>query len=168
MAKKKKSSSPAPTIRNAAFKDIEAIFSLIKANPNELVPRPISDIVQNIDRFLVCVHNGQVVGTVSWQILPEIGMAAQPTVEIKSLAILESWRKHGLGRRLVKEAISRIRPLAPSQIIALTFTPIFFRKLGFRQVPKATLMHKLYMGCINCSKYNSPFTCPEVAMAMAL
>ena len=27
-------------------------------------------------------------------------------------------------------------------------------------------MHKLYMGCLNCSKYDSPFTCPEVAMAL--
>jgi len=22
------------------------------------------------------------------------------------------------------------------------------------------------MGCINCAKYDSPFTCPEVAMAI--
>jgi hypothetical protein len=38
--------------------------------------------------------------------------------------------------------------------------------MGFKEVPKASLMHKLYMGCINCTKYDSPFTCPEVAMAM--
>jgi hypothetical protein len=29
-------------------------------------------------------------------------------------------------------------------------------------------MHKIYTGCINCTKYDSPFTCPEVAMALTL
>jgi len=25
-------------------------------------------------------------------------------------------------------------------------------------------MHKLYTGCINCTKHTDPFTCPEIAM----
>jgi hypothetical protein len=29
-------------------------------------------------------------------------------------------------------------------------------------------MHKIYMGCINCTKYSNPFTCPEIAMALDL
>jgi hypothetical protein len=29
-------------------------------------------------------------------------------------------------------------------------------------------MHKLYMGCINCTKHANPFTCPEIAMALDL
>ena len=36
--------------------------------------------------------------------------------------------------------------------------------LGFTIVPKTSLMHKLYIGCINCVKHESPFTCPEQAM----
>ena len=52
--------------------------------------------------------------------------------------------------------------------MVLTFAPEFFRQFGFREVPKETLMHKLYMGCINCTKYDSPFTCPEVAMTLIL
>jgi len=155
-------------VRNAAFTDAEAIFNLIKEHPEELLARPVSDIVQNTDRFLVAGLDGQVVGTVSWSILPEIGRSLHPTVEIKSVAIRSDLQKRGIGRKLVQAAIDRIRVLAPAQIIVLTFTPDFFRKLGFREVPKETLMHKLYMGCINCSKYDSPFTCPEVAMALTL
>jgi len=161
---KKKSS----IIRPAEFKDAEKIFSLIKSYPEELLPRPLSDIVQNIDRFIVCENSGKVIGTVSWQILPEIGMPRQPSIEIQSLAIERKHHKSGIGRALVNEAIRRIKPLHPSQIIALTFSSDFFRKLGFREIPKKQLMHKIYMGCINCSKYNSPFTCPEVAMALTL
>jgi len=153
-------------VRNAGFTDAEGIYSLIKAYPKELLPRPISDIAENIDRFIVCESRGAVVGTVSWSILPEIGHVRHPAVEVKSLSVKKSLRKHGVGRLLVEAAIERIRILNPSQIICLTFTPGFFAKMGFHEVPKESLMHKLYMGCINCAKYDSPFTCPEVAMAI--
>ena len=156
------------TIRNASFDDAVAIFNTIKSHPEQLVPRSISDIIQNIDRFLVGVVAGQVAGTVSWAILPEIGQTRDPTVEIKSLAVNASARSLGLGRALVETAIERVRILHPEQIIVLTFTPEFFRKFGFSEVAKEKLMHKLYMGCINCSKYDSPFTCPEVAMSLKL
>ena len=29
-------------------------------------------------------------------------------------------------------------------------------------------MSKLYTGCINCTKYANPFTCPEKAMVLEL
>jgi amino-acid N-acetyltransferase len=155
-------------VRNAGFSDTHAIFELIKRHPNELLQRPISDIVQNIDRFMVCEYRGQIVGTVTWDILPENGRAAHPTVEIKSVAVDKKVRKRGVGRLLVEAAIERVKTMDPEQIIVLTFSPDFFRKFGFVEVPKETLMHKLYSGCLNCTKYDSPFTCPEIAMSMWL
>ena len=155
-------------IRPAEFGDANAVFSLIKRFPDEILARPISDIVQNIDRFIVCEAHGKIVGAVSWQILPEIGAPQRPSVEIKSLAVKDSHHRSGIGRALVSGAIERIRPLHTAQVIALTFTPQFFERLGFKRIPKAKLMHKIYAGCINCTKYDSPFTCPEVAVAMTL
>jgi len=35
-------------------------------------------------------------------------------------------------------------------------------------VPKDKVMYKLYTGCINCTKYANPFTCPEKAMVLEL
>jgi amino-acid N-acetyltransferase len=156
------------TIRPAEFRDAEQIFNLIKAYPDELLPRPIGDIVQNIDRFLVAERDGAIVGTVSWHVLPEIGAPRHPFVEIKSLAVAKACQGRGLGRALVDRAIQRVTPMHPARIIALTFTPPFFKALGFTEVPKEQLMHKIYMGCISCTKYDSPFTCPEVAMALDL
>ncbi|NQU41272.1 MAG: GNAT family N-acetyltransferase [Lentisphaerae bacterium] len=155
-------------IRPAEFRDAEAISGLIKAYPNELLSRPIGDIVQNIDRFLVTEADGIVVGTVSWQVLPEIGAPRHPYIEIKSLAIAKGFQGKGLGRDLVTRAIQRITPMHPARVIALTFTPPFFKSLGFVEVPKEQLMHKIYTGCMSCTKYDSPFTCPEVAMALDL
>jgi len=160
--------SPTECIRPAVFSDVESIFDLIKQHPRELVPRPISDIVMNVDRFLVCETEGKVIGCVSWQILPEVGVSKQHDVEIATLAVDAHYKGSGVGRVLVEAAIERIRPLRPSEIIVLTFTPGFFGKLGFEEVAKETLIHKIYIGCINCTRYDSPFTCPEVAMRMVL
>jgi len=156
------------TIRPAEFKDTEAIFNLMKMYPEELLPRPISDIAENIDRFLVYETKDGIIGTVSWQILPEIGAPRHPSVEIKSLAVKDNYRNSGIGSALIRKAIQKIKLLQPAHIIALTFTPVFFRKLGFKKASKAKLMHKLYTGCINCTKYDSPFTCPETAMILEL
>ena len=153
-------------IRNAGFADSEEIFKLIRQNPKELISRSISDIVENTDRFIVAEASGKIVGAVSWQILPEIGLAKDPSVEIKSLAVAAPHRKKGLGLALIKSVIERILLLQPARIIALTFHPEFFGKLGFRKVSKRKLMHKLYIGCANCVKYDSPFVCPEVAMSL--
>lgn len=157
------------SIRPAEFRDAQGIFDLIKSFPQELIPRAIGDIVQNIDRFLIAERNARVVGVVSWQIMPEIGGTdTKHSVEIKSVAVDVSCHGKGIGRRLVHAAIERIRPLHTSEIIVLTFSPPFFETLGFREVPKETLMHKIYTGCINCTKYDSPFTCPEVAMVLPM
>ena len=164
-----------PVIRNAEFKDAGTIYALIKEHPREVVPRAISDIVQNIDRFLVCETRacpssarGRIIGTAAWQILPEIGKALNPSIEIKSVSISSHYQHKGIGSALVKAVIQRIKRFHPAQIVVLTFTPEFFRQFGFNEVAKETLMHKLYMGCINCTKYDSPFTCPEVAMTLVV
>jgi amino-acid N-acetyltransferase len=158
--------SDAFDIGHAGFDDAAAIFALIKDHPAELVPRALSDIVQNIDRFIVGRAGGAVVGTVSWQILPEIGVAKDPSIEIKSLAVADPYRRRGLARLLVERAIESVKPLNATRLVVLTFSPEFFRKLGFSEVRKEELMHKLYAGCVNCTRYDSPFTCPEVAMSL--
>jgi amino-acid N-acetyltransferase len=89
-------------------------------------------------------------------------------MEIRSVAVDSKVRKAGVGRALIEEAIARIIPLHPEQVIVLTFVPEFFRKFGFVEVPKEKLMHKIYTGCLNCTRYESPFTCPEIAMSLML
>ena len=154
-------------IRTASLDDVRNIFQLIQNNIDQLVPRSISDIVQNIDRFLVAeLSNGDLGGVISYAFYPEIGEPTKSCVEIKSVCVRKDLRKLGLGRELVLAQIERLKKYRPAQIVVLTFAPGFFEKLGFKKVSKETLMHKLYIGCINCTKHESPFTCPEIAMAL--
>lgn len=157
-----------PDIRPAVLKDAAQIFNLIRSHQEDLISRPIGDIIQNIDRFMVCEDEGRVVSCASWQILPEIGEPERASVEIQSVAVDQAYRRHHIGSRIVSRILAEIRRFDPAQVIVLTFAPEFFTSLGFRVIPKTQVMHKLYMGCINCTKHANPFTCPEIAMALDL
>ena len=74
-------------IRPAILSDAMAIFTLIRNHPDDLIPRPIGDIIQNIDRFFVGEVKGRVVGCAAWKILPEIGKPERASVEIQSVAV---------------------------------------------------------------------------------
>lgn len=156
------------TIRSAVLKDAEQIFDLIREHKEDLISRPMGDIIQNIDRFYVAEVNGKVVGCAAYQILPEIGIPERASVEIQSVAVHADYRRHHIGSQIVKHILERVRVFEPAQAIVLTFAPDFFGSLGFKRIEKTQVMHKLYMGCINCTKHANPFTCPEIAMALDL
>jgi len=162
-------SAPPPyVIRSAVLADAQAIFNLIREHSKDLLARPLGDIIQNIDRFMVCEAGGEVAGCAAWQILPEVGDPSKAAVEVQSVAVRDGLRLLGVGQALVNAVLARVRPFAPAQAIVLTFAPEFFASLGFREVPKNQLMHKIYIGCMACTKYTNPFTCPEIAMALDL
>ena len=70
----------------------------------------------------------------------------------------------GIGRAVVEAIAAKVAPFRPREVLVLTFAPEFFTALGFHEIPKTKVMHKLYTGCINCTKHADPFTCPEIAM----
>ena len=152
------------SIRQARLGDAEGVYALIGANVDRLVPRSLGNIVESIDRFVVAEADGKMAGCASYQIHPEIGAPESATVEIVSVAVKEGFRRRGIGRALVEAVATRVAAFSPRELVTLTFTPEFFASLGFAEVPKTKIMHKLYTGCINCTKHADPFTCPEKAM----
>ena len=159
------SESTAFTLRPARLADAERIFELIREHADMLVPKPMGDIVASIDRFVVAEVGGETVGCAAYSILPEIGVAERATVELQSVAVREPYRKLGIGRALVESLLKRIAVFQPADALVLTFAPAFFSKLGFSEIPKSKVMHKLYSGCLHCTKHADPFTCPEIAMS---
>ena len=152
-------------LRRARLADAERIFALIRDHVDQLVPKPMGDIVASIDRFVVAETDGEIVGCATYSILPEIGVAERATVELQSVAVRASYRKLGIGRALVETLLKRIAAFQPADALVLTFAPAFFSKLGFAEISKSKVMHKLYSGCIHRTKHADPFTCPEIAMS---
>lgn len=156
------------TIRCATLQDVSQIHQLIQSYPHELILRPINNIVENIDRFTVIYKDDILVACACWQILPEIGSPEEATVELQSVAVNKACRGKGIGKQLVNAVLERIARFNPAQAIVLTFEPEFFGRLGFKPIEKTKIIHKIYRGCIYCTKHTNPFTCPEIAMALQL
>lgn len=155
-------------IRRATLQDVLAIHRLIQSYPHELILRPVNNIVENIDRFTVAVRGRELLACACWQILPEIGCPEGATVELQSVAVSQAHRGQGIGSRLIRFVLQRIDGFKPAQALVLTFEPEFFGRLGFRRIEKTQIIHKIYRGCIYCTKHTNPFTCPEIAMALQL
>lgn len=155
-------------IRAARLADTEKIFAMIHLNRDQLISRSVGNIVENIDRFFVAEAGGEIAGCATYQVHPELGDARSATVEVQSLVVKSAFRRRGIGRALVDAVIGRVSGFGPRDVVALTFAPEFFSSLGFVQIPKTKIMHKLYTGCINCAKHTNPFVCPEIAMMRSL
>lgn len=156
-------------IRPARYEDARPIYALIRANSDTLLMRPLSNVLENLDRFLVAeAAGGAVVGAVCYGLWPEIGNELGTSAELQSVCVDAAWRRRGVGKRIVSAQIERLRALHVGQIVVLTYAVEFFAGLGFREIDKHAIMYKLYTGCMNCPKHDDPFTCPEHAMALSI
>ncbi|MBF0563860.1 MAG: N-acetyltransferase [Nitrospirae bacterium] len=83
--------------------------------------------------------------------------------EIKSLAVSQSFQKRGIGRQLLERCLDEARALGVMRIFALTYVPGFFKKLGFTEIDKSNLPHKIWGECIHCTKFPD---CDEQAVIL--
>lgn len=148
-------------IRPAAIHDVPEIHELLEvyANQGNLLPRSMSELYRHLRDFFVVESNGRVVGCGALEIFTEdLG-------EVRSLVVADTHKRHGHGRQLVERVIDEARAIGLKRLMALTYVPDFFHKLGFRTVPKETLPEKVWSVCIKCYKFNH---CDEIAVLLAL
>jgi amino-acid N-acetyltransferase len=153
-------------LRAARMDDIQQIYKVIRENPRQVLPRSYPDLLQNFDRFIVYEEKGRIKGVISWQVLPSAEIDSDRTIEIVSFSVRRRNQGSGIGRLLLNKMLKKLGKYGPDKILVLTFYPRFFRKFGFRKMSKRKLFSKIYLGCIKCTKYLSPLTCPETAMVL--
>ena len=144
-------------IRNAKISDAKAIYSLINsyAERDKMLFRSMADIYENLQSFAVAELNGSVVGCCALQII------WSDLAEIKSLAVDEANSGRGVGKMLVDVAIKQAHQLGIPRVFALTLTPDFFEKLGFKVIEKDALPMKVWSDCAKCPKQQN---CDEIAV----
>ena len=152
-------------VRRARFQDVGTIYEVIRENPDEVLPRSFQNLSQNFDRFFVYERSRKVLGVISWQPMPVVNLSKPDwAMEVMSFSVRRKFQGQGIGRALLNRVLKEIEKYDPDRIIVLTFYPEYFRNFGFRKTSKEKLYAKIYTGCLHCTKYESPLTCPEVAM----
>ncbi|NIQ39211.1 MAG: N-acetyltransferase [Proteobacteria bacterium] len=148
-------------IRKARVKDVKAMQDLIGhfASQGEMLPKSLSELYDQIRDFFVYEENQTLLGAcalhVSWDDL----------AEIRSLAVHEHYWGKGVGESLVRACLKESRELGVQRVFALTYRSEFFKKLGFENVDKSTLPHKIWADCLRCAKFPD---CDEDAVLLVL
>ena len=85
--------------------------------------------------------------------------------EIKSLVVDPGTQGKGLGRLIVDACLAEAVSLGLKTAFALTTTPAFFERLGFRITGVSAFPRKVWNECFRCPKYNA---CDEIAVTIDL
>ncbi len=135
-------------LRPAHMGDVRTIHTLLQdfADQGLLLPRSISSLYDQLRDFIVYDEDG-IQGVcalhISWDNL----------AEIRSLAVVGKMQGQGIGARLVRSCLDEANSLEISRVFVLTYQAEFFRKLGFIDIDKRELPHKIWSDCLHCPKF---------------
>ncbi|MGA8261725.1 MAG: N-acetyltransferase [Arenicellales bacterium] len=144
-------------IRTARPEDVDAIARLLAgyARMGNVLPRPKSEILRNIGMFRVAESESVVTGCGALEVF------TADLAEIRSLVVVEAAKGTGVGRRLVERLMEDARERGHRRLMALTYVPGFFHRLGFETVSRDTFPEKVWGICVTCYKFHR---CDEIAV----
>ena len=149
-------------LRKAIIRDVKPMHQILTrfAAQDLLLPRSLSELYTHLrDHFVLASAKDDILG------LCGLGICWDDLAEIKSLAVREEHQGKGYGKMLVGACLEEAERLGLRRVFALTYVPAYFENLGFREVEKSTLPHKIWADCLNCPKFPD---CDEVALVRDL
>lgn len=167
-------SSPAATqkpdslpvaVRAARLSDVARIHAIINSHAElgKMLFKSYAQLFEDVRDFAVAEieQNGvpYVVGCVA------NGIIWADLAEVRSLAVDDSFRGRGIGRKLVEWCLADARRMSIRKLMSLTYEQAFFEKLGFVVVEKEALPLKVWTDCVKCPKNQN---CDEIAMVLEL
>lgn len=149
-------------IRKARISEANAIRNLINeyAHRGLLLPLSLSEIYDRIRDFFVYGEETDE-GTFTILGICALRLVWEDLAEIRSLAVTEDYWKQGIGSRLVEVCLKEAADLEVKKVFCLTYKRDFFSSLGFMQIDKSQLPHKIWSDCLKCTKFPE---CEEIAM----
>jgi amino-acid N-acetyltransferase len=144
-------------VEKAKIIDVAQMHKLINyfADKGLMLPRPLSEIYENIRDYFVCKDDEKVIGCAALHI------TWSDLAEIKSVAVNEDRQKQGIGDLLIKACLSEAEVIGIPTVFCLTYQPGFFKKFGFSQIEKMELPQKVWSECFRCPKFPN---CDEIAL----
>ncbi len=144
-------------IRKSVIADVKTIHALVNAYAKKdlMLPRALTDIYDNLQCYFVAERGKTITGCcalcITWENL----------AEIRSLAVDPASTGKGIGKKLVSRCMREAKTLGVNQVFALTFKPDYFRYLGFHDIKREELPHKVWGDCIRCHLFPD---CGEVPL----
>jgi amino-acid N-acetyltransferase len=148
-------------VRKAVMRDIGPILALINgyAAKGVMLPRTEFEMSESIRDFTVVLRDGELLGCGALHFYsPTMG-------EIRSLAVDEQAKTHGVGRRVIEALVEEAQVYALDAIFAFTYVVEFFKKVGFHQVERGVLPLKAWKDCLRCPKFQA---CDEIPVLRVL
>jgi amino-acid N-acetyltransferase len=144
-------------VEKARIPDIPQMHQLINhfADRGEMLPRPLSELYEDIRDFFVIRDGERVVACaalhVSWSDL----------AEIRSVAVAEDSQGKGLGDQLVAACLKEAAELGIRTVFCFTYQPDFFKRHRFVDIDKMEMPRKVWTDCFRCPKFPN---CDETAL----
>jgi len=148
-------------VRKAVMHDVQPIMELVNGHAAKgvMLPRTEFEISEAIRDFTVVASAGGLLGCGA------LHFYTPTTGEIRSLAVREEAKAHGVGRRLVEGLVQEAQDYELDAVFAFTYVPEFFRKVGFHAIERGALPLKAWKDCVRCSKFQA---CDEIAVLRVL
>jgi len=148
-------------VEKARIQDVPQIHQLINyfADKDEMLPRPLSEIYENIRDYFVIRKGEQVIACAALHVM------WSDLAEIKSVAVSEDSQRQGIGAGLIEACLKEAKGLGIPTVFCLTYQPAFLEKLKFSQIDKMELPRKVWTECYRCPKFPD---CGEVALIYQL
>src|ERR1700683_244487 len=138
-------------IRKASMQDIPPLLELINgyAAKGIMLARTEFELSENMRDFMVAYEGRQLVGCGALHFY-------SPTVgEVRSLAVAESHKTHGIGRMIVDSLVYEAKLYGLDAVFAFTYVPGFFARVGFNEVERGELPLKAWKDCLRCPKFQA-------------
>ena len=149
-------------IRKAIIQDIKTIHKLLShyGEQGSLLSRPLIELYEHLRDFFV-VEGSNTKSPIAGACA--LGICWEDLAEIRSLAVAQDQQGKSYGSQLVEVCLKEALSLGLKRVFILTYEPDFFSKLGFKEIEKSTLPHKIWADCIRCAKFPD---CDEIAMVI--
>jgi amino-acid N-acetyltransferase len=138
--------------------DIASMQNLVKKYIEDgiILDRSDDEVATNIRSYILAKSKDEIIGYLALHI------HSLRLAEIRSLIVSEKFRGQKVGSKLVKKALKEAKELGVKETLVLTYSPEFFKKIGFFEIPKETIPeHKIWTDCIKCIHFP---ICNEVAL----
>ncbi len=149
-------------IRKARIDEVPDIRRMLAESSllGDVLPRTLASLYSHLRDYVVYREDdGPIIGVAA------LHVAWDGLGEIRSLVVIPERQSQGIGSALVRFCLQEARELGLRRVFALTTSPEFFQRFGFRPFPKENLPPIVWADCVDCVKFPD---CDELPVMLDL